>query len=99
MVGMGNERDVDVPFVGESRIDDAVIVQIDSGDRTKRLRVMLNEAVLFDGDPEDRTTLDRLRIYRGLEKFEAAAHQLSLDIAYLRGGLAAQIEASPGVKL
>lgn len=52
MVSMGNERDVDVPFIGDSKLDDAVVVQIDSGERTKRLRIMLNEAVLYDGDPE-----------------------------------------------
>lgn len=52
MVGMGNERDVDVAYIGDSKLDDAVVVQIDTGERSKRTRVMLNEAVLFDGDPE-----------------------------------------------
>lgn len=27
-------------------------MQIDTGERTKRLRIMLNEAVVYDGDPE-----------------------------------------------
>ncbi|QIQ63659.1 hypothetical protein SEA_NIKE_78 [Microbacterium phage Nike] len=59
MVAMGNERDVDVAYIAEAKDirglenpGDEVIVQIDTGDRTKHLRVMLNEAVLFDGDPE-----------------------------------------------
>lgn len=52
MVSMGNERDVDVAYIGDSRLDDAIVVQIDSGERTKRLRIMLNEAVVYDGDPE-----------------------------------------------
>lgn len=59
MVAMGNERDVDIAYIAEAKDirglenpGDEVIVQIDTGDRTKHLRVMLNEAVLFDADPE-----------------------------------------------
>lgn len=59
MVAMGNERDVDIAYIAEAKDirglenpGDEVIVQIDTGERTKHLRVMLNEAVLFDADPE-----------------------------------------------
>lgn len=101
MVAMGNERDVDIAYIAEAKDirglenpGDEVIVQIDTGDRTKHLRVMLNEAVLFDADPEGRgvTPEEKLLIpiFRRISELEADAMQLSLDLGVVRSDLAAR---------
>lgn len=53
-----DDRDVSVsvwPAVEESSADDgpeAIVVQIDTGVRTRRLRVNINDAPVWDGDPQ-----------------------------------------------
>lgn len=93
MVAMGNERDVDIAYIGDSRLDDAVVVQIDTGERTKRLRVYVNEGVVFDRDPETGALHSEeeelvVTTFREVERLEAAAHQLSIDLGEVRAKLA-----------
>lgn len=61
------ERDVSVE-VWESVQDDAIVVQIDTGEQSSRVRVNLNDGVLYDGDPE----VDEAPGWRkpGLEPFD-----------------------------
>lgn len=109
MVGMGNERDVDIAYITEAKHisglenpGDEVIVQIDTGERTKHLRVMLNEAVLFDADPEGRgvTPEEQLLVstFHRVDRLEADARQLSIDLGALRSDLAG-IARERGLKL
>lgn len=99
MVSMGNQRDVDIAYIAEAKDiaeledpGDEVIVQIDTGDRTGHLRVMLNEAVLFDADPEliGVTPEQKLLVstFHRVSRFEADAMQLAIDFGVLRSDLA-----------
>ncbi|AWN03593.1 hypothetical protein PBI_HYPERION_78 [Microbacterium phage Hyperion] len=109
MVAMGNERDVDIAYIAEAKDirglenpGDEVIVQIDTGDRTGHLRVMLNEAVLFDDDPELHgvTPEQKLLIstFHRVSRFEADAMQLAIDLGVLRSDLAGRAR-EVGLKL
>lgn len=99
MVAMGNERDVDIAYIAEAKDirglenpGDEVIVQIDTGDRTGHLRVMLNEAVLFDANPEQRGVTPEEKLvtstYWRVANLESAAMQLAIDLGALRSDLA-----------
>lgn len=98
MVAMGNERDVDIAYIAEAKDirglenpGDEVIVQIDTGDRTGHLRVMLNEATLFDAVPGVSDTPEVeviVSTFRRVELLEAAAMQLAIDFGVLRSDLA-----------
>lgn len=101
MTALDNERDVDIAYIAEAKDiaeledpGDEVIVQIDTGDRTGHLRVMLNEAVLFDADPEDRGVTPEqkllVRTFHRVELLEAGAMQLAIDLGALRSDLAAR---------
>lgn len=47
-----NERDVTVAVWPSALGDDAIVVQVDTGSRTGRLRVNVNDAPVFDKNPE-----------------------------------------------
>lgn len=103
MVAMGNKRDVDIPFIGDSEIDDAIVVQIDTGERTKRLRVMLNEAVLYDGDPEEYGVVplsqtELVHAYRRLTEIALDAKCIAADAGNLAGRMK-KIARAAGVSL
>lgn len=52
---VNDERDIEVgiwPSAKEDSTDaDTIVVQIDTGDNTRRVRVNLNDGVVWDGDP------------------------------------------------
>lgn len=103
MVTMGNQRDVDVAYIGDSQHDDAVLVQIDTGDRTKRLRVYVNEGVVFDRDPEAGTPTNEeehfvVTAFTRISRLEADAKQLSIDLGDIRGDLSRRA-TQLGIKL
>lgn len=70
---------------------DTVVIQIDSGERTKHLRINLNESPIWDGDPEKVDSPEAratLMAFHRVEELEATAMQLAIDLGTLRGELA-----------
>lgn len=89
MVSLGNERDVDVD-VWPAEADDAIVVQIDTGEKTGRIRVNLNDSPIYDGRTE-RDEVALVFAFRQVEAFEARAQQMSLDLGELRADLATKL--------
>lgn len=93
MVAMGNERGVEVGIFESDAMDDAIVVQIDTGQdgrTTGRLRVNVNDGVVWDGDP-NREHDPLFLYYQRVSALEAAAMQLSLDMAGLRSDMAEKL--------
>jgi hypothetical protein len=91
MVAMGNERGVEVDIF--DAVDDAIVVQIDTGQdgrTTGRLRVNVNDGVVWDGDPE-RESDPLFLYYQRVAALEAAAMQLALDFGGVRADMAAKL--------
>lgn len=95
MVAMGNERDVEV-YIFEARNDDAIVVQIDTGERTGRLRVRVNDGAIWDGDPE-KVSNHLYKFFYRVSALESAAMQLALDLGELRADISQKIQSRGGV--
>ena len=73
--------------------DNTVVVQVDTGLNTGNIRVNLNDAVIFDGDPEKTGTPEVTQVvtaFQRVDRLEAAAMQLALDLGVLRSDLSAR---------